>query len=53
MPGFIESELTQGKFVSKAGKLEVDQDMRDVSLFLWFSLVKDAKKLCAYLICFL
>ncbi|CAA2976378.1 11-beta-hydroxysteroid dehydrogenase 1B-like [Olea europaea var. sylvestris] len=32
MPGFIESELTQGKFVSKAGKVEVDQDMRDVQV---------------------
>ncbi|KAL2482698.1 11-beta-hydroxysteroid dehydrogenase 1A [Forsythia ovata] len=31
-PGFIESELTQGKFISKAGRLEVDQDMRDVQV---------------------
>lgn len=30
-PGFIESELTQGKFLNKAGKLEIDQEMRDVS----------------------
>ncbi|KAL2492213.1 11-beta-hydroxysteroid dehydrogenase 1A [Abeliophyllum distichum] len=29
-PGFIESELTQGKFMGEAGKLEVDQDIRDV-----------------------
>lgn len=32
-PGFIESELTQGKHMSKAGELEVDQDIRDVSCF--------------------
>ncbi|KAL8456730.1 hypothetical protein ACS0TY_033984 [Phlomoides rotata] len=31
-PGFIESELTQGKFSNKAGRLEVDQDMRDVQV---------------------
>lgn len=30
-PGFIESELTQGKFLTKGGRLEVDQDIRDVS----------------------
>ncbi|XP_022858506.1 11-beta-hydroxysteroid dehydrogenase 1B-like [Olea europaea var. sylvestris] len=28
-PGFIESELPEGKHMSKAGKLEVDQDIRD------------------------
>ncbi|XP_044494630.1 11-beta-hydroxysteroid dehydrogenase A-like [Mangifera indica] len=28
--GFIESELTQGKFFTREGKIEVDQDMRDV-----------------------
>ncbi|KAK4493570.1 hypothetical protein RD792_006677 [Penstemon davidsonii] len=33
-PGFIESELTQGKFVNKAGRLEVDQEMRDVQVNL-------------------
>ncbi|CAA0831758.1 11-beta-hydroxysteroid dehydrogenase 1A [Striga hermonthica] len=33
-PGYIESELTQGKFYTKVGKLEVDQDMRDVQLSL-------------------
>lgn len=33
-PGFIESELTQGKFLNKAGRLEVDQDMRDVSAYV-------------------
>ncbi|XP_047966862.1 11-beta-hydroxysteroid dehydrogenase A-like [Salvia hispanica] len=31
-PGFIESELTQGKFLTKGGRLEVDQDMRDVQV---------------------
>lgn len=30
-PGFIESEMTQGKFLVKEGKMEVDQDLRDVS----------------------
>ncbi|OWM65507.1 hypothetical protein CDL15_Pgr009097 [Punica granatum] len=29
-PGFIESELTRGKYWSREGKLEVDRDMRDV-----------------------
>lgn len=29
-PGFIESELTQGKFLHKDGRMEVDQDIRDV-----------------------
>ncbi|KAL6576250.1 Polycomb protein sop-2 [Orobanche hederae] len=33
-PGYIESELTQGKFLNKAGKLEVDQEMRDVQVNL-------------------
>ncbi|KAG6404172.1 hypothetical protein SASPL_136412 [Salvia splendens] len=28
-PGFIESELTQGKLLTKGGRLEVDQDIRD------------------------
>ncbi|PIN14547.1 putative dehydrogenase [Handroanthus impetiginosus] len=31
-PGFIESELTQGKFLNNAGRLVVDQDMRDVQV---------------------
>ncbi|KAG6683265.1 hypothetical protein I3842_12G003800 [Carya illinoinensis] len=32
-PGFIESEMTQGKFLLKEGKMrEVDQDLRDVQL---------------------
>ena len=36
-PGFIESEMTQGKFLKNEGKMEVDQDMRDVStLFVTF-----------------
>lgn len=30
-PGFVESELTQGKYLGKAGTMEVDQEMRDVS----------------------
>ncbi|GER35860.1 hydroxysteroid dehydrogenase 1, partial [Striga asiatica] len=33
-PGYIESEITQGKFYTKVGKLQVDQDMRDVQLNL-------------------
>ena len=31
-PGWIESEMTKGKHLSKGGKIEVDQDTRDVSL---------------------
>lgn len=31
-PGFIESEMTQGKHFTKEGKLEVDQDLRDVQV---------------------
>lgn len=31
-PGYMESELTQGKFLmSDDGKMMVDQDLRDVS----------------------
>lgn len=30
-PGLIESEITQGKFIGKAGNIEIDPDMRDVS----------------------
>ncbi|KAH9770048.1 11-beta-hydroxysteroid dehydrogenase 1A [Citrus sinensis] len=30
-PGLIESEITGGKFLNKNGKLEVDQEIRDVS----------------------
>lgn len=30
-PGYIESELTQGKYISGEGELIVNQDMRDVS----------------------
>ena len=30
-PGWIESEMTKGKHLSKEGTVEVDLDMRDVS----------------------
>ncbi|XBJ01861.1 hypothetical protein VPH35_021399 [Triticum aestivum] len=30
-PGWIESEMTKGKHLSKEGRVEVDQDTRDVS----------------------
>lgn len=30
-PGFVESELTQGKALNAQGKMELRQDMRDVS----------------------
>ena len=30
-PGWIKSEMTKGKHLSKEGTVEVDQDMRDVS----------------------
>ncbi|XVF54723.1 hypothetical protein PTKIN_Ptkin05aG0204000 [Pterospermum kingtungense] len=33
-PGFIESEITKGKHYSKEGKMEVEQDMRDVQVSL-------------------
>ncbi|MCD7464128.1 Polycomb protein sop-2 [Datura stramonium] len=29
-PGFVESEITQGKYIGKGGDIEVDQEMRDV-----------------------
>lgn len=33
-PGYIESELTKGKFLkAEEGKVDVDQDLRDVSIF--------------------
>lgn len=31
-PGYIESELTQGKFLMQDGKMDVDQDLRDVQV---------------------
>ncbi|KAL3512561.1 hypothetical protein ACH5RR_025278 [Cinchona calisaya] len=31
-PGFIESELTQGKFMGKAGNIEIDPEMRDTQV---------------------
>ncbi|WVZ85364.1 hypothetical protein U9M48_032301 [Paspalum notatum var. saurae] len=31
-PGWIESEMTKGKHLSKDGEVEVDQDMRDVGV---------------------
>ena len=30
-PGWIESEMTKGKHLSKEGRMEVDQETRDVS----------------------
>lgn len=33
-PGFIESKLTQGKFLGPEGKMIVDQDMMDVSMHI-------------------
>ena len=36
-PGFIESEMTQGKFLKNEGKMEVDQDMRNVSTLFFFT----------------
>lgn len=35
-PGFVESELTQGKYIGKGGDVEVDQGMRDVSFPLCY-----------------
>ncbi|XP_010250644.1 PREDICTED: 11-beta-hydroxysteroid dehydrogenase 1B-like [Nelumbo nucifera] len=31
-PGFVESEMTQGKHLSKGGSLEVDAELRDVAI---------------------
>ncbi|XP_059638852.1 11-beta-hydroxysteroid dehydrogenase A-like [Cornus florida] len=42
-PGFIESELTQGKFLQKEGKLEFDQVMRDLSFLVQVSVVPIAR----------
>lgn len=33
-PGFIESELTQGKFLGPEGKMKVDQDIMDLSMHI-------------------
>ncbi|KAJ0113504.1 hypothetical protein Patl1_01259 [Pistacia atlantica] len=33
-PGVIESEMTEEKFLNKAGKLEADKEMRDVQVSL-------------------
>ncbi|XWS51450.1 hypothetical protein CRYUN_Cryun12cG0177300 [Craigia yunnanensis] len=33
-PGLIKTEMTEGKFLSKEGRLEVDREMRDVSFSL-------------------
>lgn len=33
-PGYVESELTQGKYFSGEGELVVNQDMRDVC-YIW------------------
>nr|XP_010929562.1 11-beta-hydroxysteroid dehydrogenase 1B isoform X2 [Elaeis guineensis] len=33
-PGWIESEMTQGKFLSKEGRMVVDQELRDVLIGL-------------------
>lgn len=30
-PGLVESEMTQGKFLNKEGRLVLDQELRDVS----------------------
>lgn len=37
-PGWIESEMTQGKFFSKEGKMVVDQELRDVSINIFSQL---------------
>ncbi|XP_027343771.1 11-beta-hydroxysteroid dehydrogenase 1B-like [Abrus precatorius] len=31
-PGYVESEMTKGKFLLKEGKMDVDQDLRDVEV---------------------
>lgn len=32
-PGYIESEMTKGKFMTREGRLVVDDEHRDVSAF--------------------
>lgn len=32
-PGLVESEMTQGKFMSKDGRLYLDKQLRDVSFY--------------------
>ena len=31
-PGLVDSEMTRGKFLNQQGQLEVDKELRDVSL---------------------
>ncbi|CAN4085506.1 unnamed protein product [Withania somnifera] len=31
-PGYVESEMTQGKFINKTGKVDVNPQMRDVQV---------------------
>lgn len=33
-PGWIESEMSKGKYLKEHGEVEVDQEMRDVSTLL-------------------
>lgn len=33
-PGWIESEMSKGKFLKEHGEMEVDQEMRDVRTML-------------------
>ncbi|KAJ7957217.1 11-beta-hydroxysteroid dehydrogenase [Quillaja saponaria] len=44
-PGLIVSEMTQGKFLSQEGKLQLDQELRDVQISLMpIMSVKEASK---------
>lgn len=52
-PGFVESEITQGKFIDKTGKVDVNPQMRDVSftflpLFKRYLLMSLVKMICFY-----
>ena len=44
-PGFIESELTQGKFLDGEGNMIFDPALRDVRINLYILITKKKKKL--------
>lgn len=47
-PGFIESEMNKGKYLTSEGRMTVDQEMRDVSyLFLSLLYIFDEYIMCS------
>lgn len=50
-PGYIESEMNKGKYLSTEGRMTVDQEMRDVSyLYLTLSYNIFMNKYCVPLV---